>query len=197
METVRYVLAVLTIVAFPPALLFWFIIHPFVGLWRRAGLVVTYTVTLGILTAVGATIYFSRDHLLATDFGTHPWLVATGVAMMIVATAADAYCKRVLRPGILVGAPELQKNMGHGRLLQEGAYAWVRHPRYLAGGLIALSTALLANYLATWVLAVVCVPVLYLVTLIEERELVDRFGEEYRAYQRRVPRLLPRSLPPR
>ena len=52
-----------------------------------------------------------------------------------------------------------------GRLLQEGAYAWVRHPRYLAGVLIALSIAIFANNRATWVLAVACVPLLYLVTL--------------------------------
>ena len=56
--------------------------------------------------------------------------------------------------------------------------------------------AMLANYLATWILAAACVPVLYLVTLVEERELVERFGEDYRAYRRRVPRLIPRSLPP-
>ena len=68
---------------------------------------------------------------------------------------------------------------------------------YLAGVLIALSIALLANYLATWVLAVVCAPVLYLLTLVEERELVVRFGDEYRVDQRHVPRLIPRSQPPR
>ena len=28
--------------------------------------------------------------------------------------------------------------------------------------------------------------------LLEERELVDRFGEEYRQYQRDVPQIIPR-----
>ena len=196
MDTARYVVAVLTIVSFPPALVFWFLIHPFVGFWRRAGLTVTYTATLAILTAVGAAAYLVRDRLLAVEFGTHGGLVAAGVVMMIAAAWVDAYCKRQLRPSILVGIPELRAQTEPGRLLQDGAYAWVRHPRYLAGGLIAASLAVLANYLAIWVLAVVCVPVLYLVTLLEERELVDRFGEAYRAYQRGVPRLIPRQLPP-
>ena len=197
MDTARYVIALLTIISFPPVLVFWFLIHPFVILWRRAGLVVTYTVTLALLAAIGATTYLLRDRLLAVDFGTNSWLVAAGVAMMIVATTVDTYCKRLLKPGILVGLSELRSGVGTGRLLQEGAYAWVRHPRYLALVLVALSIALFANHLATWVLAVVCVPVLYLVTLVEERELVDRFGEQYRMYQRHVPRLIPRSLPPR
>jgi protein-S-isoprenylcysteine O-methyltransferase Ste14 len=30
----------------------------------------------------------------------------------------------------------------------------------------------------------------------EERELVERFGEEYRKYQRRVPQLIPRLRKP-
>ena len=197
METARYVIALLTIISFPPLLLFWFLIHPFVGLWRRAGLVVTYTVTLALLAAIDTATYLLRDRVLAVDFDTNPWLVAAGVAMMIVATTVDTYCKHLLKPNILVGLPELRPGAGAGRLLQEGAYAWVRHPRYLAGGLIALSIALLANYLATWVLAVVCMPVLYVVTLVEEQELVNRFGEEYRVYQRYVPRLIPRSPPSR
>ncbi len=197
MDTARYVVAVAMIITFPPAFLFWFLIHPLVGFWRRTGLAATYTVNLGIMAAVGTAIYLNRNRLLEIEFGTHAWLVAAGVVMMGVAAGADAYCKRQLKPAILVGVPELRPGSDPGRLLQTGAYAWVRHPRYLAGGLIALSIAMLANYLATWILAAACVPVLYLVTVLEERELVDRFGDDYRAYQQRVPRIIPHSLPRR
>jgi len=38
MDTARYVIALLTIILFPPVLLFWFLIHPFVRLWPLAGL---------------------------------------------------------------------------------------------------------------------------------------------------------------
>ena len=72
MDTVRYVIALVTIVSFPPVLLFWFLIHPFVNLWRRAGLVVTYTVTLTVVVASGTTTYLLRDRVLAVDFGTNP-----------------------------------------------------------------------------------------------------------------------------
>jgi protein-S-isoprenylcysteine O-methyltransferase Ste14 len=34
--------------------------------------------------------------------------------------------------------------------------------------------------------------VLYGITLMEERELVERFGQAYRQYQQRVPRFVPR-----
>ena len=36
------------------------------------------------------------------------------------------------------------------------------------------------------------VPLGYLVFVFEERELIDRFGEEYRKYQREVPPFIPR-----
>ena len=35
-------------------------------------------------------------------------------------------------------------------------------------------------------------PGLYLITVLEERELLVRFGDEYRQYQDQVPRFLPR-----
>ena len=35
-------------------------------------------------------------------------------------------------------------------------------------------------------------PVMYAVILLEEYELVTRFGEQYRKYQRQVPRMVPR-----
>ena len=58
-------IALLTIILFPPVLLFWFLIHPFVRLWPLAGLVVTYTVTLALPVATGATTYLFRDRVLA------------------------------------------------------------------------------------------------------------------------------------
>ena len=37
MDTTRYVIGVLLIVGVPPAVIFWLLIHPFVGFWRRVG----------------------------------------------------------------------------------------------------------------------------------------------------------------
>ena len=63
------------------------------------------------------------------------------------------------------------------------------------GGLVGVvATALFANYLGTYLLAVIFVPGVYVVTIFEERELVERFGEAYRDYQSRVPRLVPRLV---
>jgi len=37
MDTFRYVLAVMLVISLPPAIAYWFVIHPFAALWRRVG----------------------------------------------------------------------------------------------------------------------------------------------------------------
>ena len=74
-----------------------------------------------------------------------------------------------------------------------GPYRWVRHPLYSLFLVLLWScpdvTAdrLLFNGLFTvWIVAG---------TLLEERDLVDQFGEPYREYQRQVPMLIPWRKP--
>ena len=92
---------------------------------------------------------------------------------------------------ILAGIPELSAD-DPGVLLQEGIYARIRHPRYIELLFWILGYALISNYLGTYVLFAITVPAIYLIVLMEEKELRDRFGEEYREYCRRVPRFIPR-----
>lgn len=75
-----------------------------------------------------------------------------------------------------------------------GPFRWVRHPLYLAMLLLIWSCPevsidrFLFNILWTvWIVVA---------TLLEERDLVDGFGEDYQDYQSKVPMLLPRRLKP-
>ena len=55
-----------------------------------------------------------------------------------------------------------------------------------------LANALVVNYLGVYVLLMAIVAPGYVMLVLEERELLDRFGDAYREYQRDVPRLIPR-----
>ena len=52
--------------------------------------------------------------------------------------------------------------------------------------------ALFCNYLATYLLVPAVAILIYLIVLLEERELRNRFGAEYEAYCARVPRFVPK-----
>lgn len=75
-------------------------------------------------------------------------------------------------------------------LVTSGLYRLVRHPLY--------TTSLLALYLVSpmsvnWAaFAVSCNIYFFIGSIFEERKLVLEFGDTYRLYQQRVPRLLPR-----
>jgi steroid 5-alpha reductase family enzyme len=75
------------------------------------------------------------------------------------------------------------------RLFTGKGYGVVRHPLYLGCSLLlAFHPVQTQNSAAT---AVAVIAYFYLGTFLEERRLVRIFGEEYLAYQRRVPRFLP------
>jgi protein-S-isoprenylcysteine O-methyltransferase Ste14 len=78
----------------------------------------------------------------------------------------------------------------HVPLVTTGAYRLVRHPIYLAWALLVLG----APHMTATRLTFAVVSTLYLAVAIplEERSLVDAFGEEYRSYQQTVRwRMLP------
>ena len=74
-----------------------------------------------------------------------------------------------------------------GRLLTEGVYSRVRHPRYVAVLIGLISVALFSNYLALYLLLPIGAAGLYVIVRLEERELLERFGDEYETYRDRVP----------
>ena len=76
------------------------------------------------------------------------------------------------------------------RLVDSGIYAVVRHPQYLGGILsIFVATPLLYPHWLFAVLGVPAVVILYSSAKEEERSLVEQFGNDYRSYMKRVPRM--------
>jgi protein-S-isoprenylcysteine O-methyltransferase Ste14 len=78
------------------------------------------------------------------------------------------------------------------RLVTEGLHARVRHPRYLQFLLVIAGFALLANHLCLYLALLLWLPGAWLIVILEEKELRDRFGPAYEEYSHRVPRFFPR-----
>ncbi|MFC1662228.1 methyltransferase [Gemmatimonadota bacterium] len=192
MNTTRYLLALVTVMSMPPAVLLWFLIHPFGGFWRRLGPWLSYSI-LGVLTflAMGG-VFVLRRPLLAVDYGTSYATVVMACFAVGSGLTIALKRRRYLTAAILSGLPQLSKKHFPGTLLREGIYSRIRHPRYIEVVLWVVGYALFANFLASYVVAVLTIPSLYLIVLLEERELAERFGREWEDYAREVPRFIPR-----
>jgi protein-S-isoprenylcysteine O-methyltransferase Ste14 len=192
MDTFRHWLTLLMLMFMPGAVLFWFLVHPFVRFWRRIGLRRFMAIQYTFLAAFAAGVILLRHTLLAVDFGTNPILIAWAVPILAASIVLRLQISRQLRFSTLGGLPELAPESHPQPLLTEGIYARVRHPRYVEVLLVMASLTLIANNLASYVNWIVALPSVLAVVRLEERELHDRFGAQYDAYCARVPRFVPR-----
>ncbi len=64
LDTARYWLALILVVSFPPAFLYWFVIHPFADFWRQLGPLKTHLIVGPSMILVGFGIYLCRDFLM-------------------------------------------------------------------------------------------------------------------------------------
>lgn len=191
MDPFRHYTAMVLTVSMPPLLLYWCLLHPWVGFWRRFG-PMTAMVTIWSVVLMGmAAIFAIRERLLAVDFGTSLPLFAAGTICLAVAGWLGLKLMPQLRFKTLCGLPELAPERYPQRLLTEGPYAWVRHPRYLQMLLGLLGWSMLANHAASYVACALWLPGAWIIVRWEERELRQRFGEAYRIYCLHVPRWIP------
>ena len=192
-DRIRYFLGIGILIVLPPGLLFWFVIHPWARWWRTLGPSRTYIIVLPVLVVFGALLFRVRGPLLGADLGRNGTLIAIALMLYGVMTWLELQYWRQLSITTLVGVPELSHAAhGQSKLLQDGIYRVVRHPRYLSAAIGVIANALIINYEGMYILILCLFPAGYVMLLFEERELVDRFGDAYRKYQREVPQIIPR-----
>lgn len=142
-----------------------------------------YVAVIAALTAAGLALSASG----ATASGRAPGLRVPFAALGTALIAAGA--------GLWYGAvfrARVDSHIRNGTLAVTGVYAWVRNPIYAAFLLACTGALLWAGDL--WLLVLPPVYWLFLTVLMkrtEERWLLERFGQEYANYCRRVNRCIP------
>jgi len=190
----RYIVAVITIVILSAIPVFWLLVHVLTPLWRRIGPRATYVITLGIAVVVGVIVYRNRTALLGVDLGTHWMLMTIAIGVFGFMAWFERKYWQHSNLKVLLGLPELSSaGQEKPRVMRNGFYAVMRHPRYFSGTIGLVGSMLLSNFVGLYVLVLLMVPLGYLLIVLEERELVARFGDDYRMYQREVPRFFPRT----
>ncbi len=81
-------------------------------------------------------------------------------------------------------------------LIRTGPFRFVRHPIYFSMVLETASFGLLCNaWLMLCVIPLAFIPAMWARLRLEERTLVEKFGDAYRTYQREVPMMIPYKWP--
>ena len=136
-----------------------------------------------LLAAGSITVGILADFILKT--GAFPlWLRLAGMAGMVL---VHFPLKRTGR--LLKRLGESWEWGSTNRLVTTDIYRCLRHPHHVGVGIFMTCLGLLIGHM--WSFLVISVVqwvwVVLFLYLVEERELAEKFGEEYRAYRRRVP----------
>jgi protein-S-isoprenylcysteine O-methyltransferase Ste14 len=75
------------------------------------------------------------------------------------------------------------------KLVDTGVYSIVRHPQYLAGLLIIIALMFLTQHWLSILAGAISFATFYYDTIRADSHLIEKFGEEYRDYMERVPRV--------
>ncbi len=192
MEAIRYGFAVFFLMVIPAVLVFWCIVHPFIGFWRKIGIKWTYSILLLILASMGWGMYCISDTLLAYTFPFNGWLCFIGIVMMGISIYISYHIKKSVSVSMLAGFPEVAPQQYKCKLITDGIYGRIRHPRYVEGTLTLVAWSLILNYPAIYALMGIFIVLMPIMVWLEERELLQRFRDEYREYSKKVPRFVPR-----
>ena len=174
--------------------LFWFVVHPFAGSWRKMGRS-PYRVVLPIWAALIFVLGWIAWPGRSVPLYSCPWMWAPAALLLLFGMSIYVRAGSTFGAHKLSGEAELRPGEHAQQLVTTGLYSRMRHPIYVAhlvnfagwtiGGGLVVSYALFAMSLITYRLMI----------QLEERELTERFGPSYREYQKKVP-LLP-GLGPR
>lgn len=191
MVAVRYWMALFFVAFGPGAVLYWYSIHPLIRMWRRIGPRRTLLLHYFLVLLLASAIIAARRPILSVEFGTNPVLILFAVPLFFASIVLRVHIAKELKKRTLVGIPELDPASHGVRLLTQGVYSRVRHPRYIQVMVAAIAWAMFTNYLAAYIAALVMVVGIFGLVPFEERELRERFGAEYEEYSARVPRFIP------
>jgi protein-S-isoprenylcysteine O-methyltransferase Ste14 len=167
--------------------------------WRNAGLIQAFIIALYAemygfpLTIYVLTSFLGFDipwihikgHLWASLFGWGDGMAM--VEMMVGYTFVFLGLSLIIR-----GWKQVYEAQKSDRLVTEGIYRYIRHPQYTGIYLAIFGQLIHWPTIPTLVLFPVIVIAYYALARKEERVMIEKFGNEYRVYAKKVPMFFPK-----
>ena len=134
-------------------------------------------------------IYVLTPWLDFADYHLPPWAGWIGVAIFALAVWLLYRSHADLARN---WSPRLEILESHS-LVTHGVFRHIRHPMYAAHLLWGIAQVfLLQNWIAGFSMLVTWLPGYFYRTRVEERMMIEHFGDEYRAYMERTGRYFPK-----
>jgi protein-S-isoprenylcysteine O-methyltransferase Ste14 len=143
----------------------------------------------GLAGLVGMVIYLLNPAILS--FAAMPlpnWLRWVGVGLGCITALLLFWTLQTLGKNLTDTVVTRKEHA----LVTNGPYRWVRHPFYGCAALIATAASLISANAFFLVIGASVLLLLAFRTRIEERNLLNRFGDDYRNYMQRTGRFFPR-----
>jgi protein-S-isoprenylcysteine O-methyltransferase Ste14 len=191
LRTAIDILAMLACSVYCTIPLFWLVVHPFIARWRRRGRR-AYILILPIWAAFIAAAFlimrpFRFAHLYTNWFA---WAPAALVFLLGFSIYSAAF--RSFHHTQVSGLAELEPDRHRQQLVTTGIRSRVRHPIYLGHLCEIFGWCIGTGLIPLYGLAAFAILIGAFMIRLEDRELESRFGEQYRAYRRSVPAVIPR-----
>jgi len=133
------------------------------------GHIIYITLYISLITS---SIIFYNSANLATLLYAGWVILACGLTILIISSQTRRRAHRVGKT-----------------LIQSGIYAYVRHPEFLGHMLIITSLILMAQHPISAAIGLVLLLLLCFEILEEDKRNIEKFGDAYKDYMRRVPRI--------
>lgn len=108
-----------------------------------------------------------------------------GIAILCVSAGIEIFTELALGRKRILGSSELNKS--NDKLITTGIYKYARHPRYIEHPLFFIGLGLVLGYTSLLWFALYLFISFAITAYFEEKELIQRYGEEYLKYREKTP----------
>jgi len=171
---------------------FWLLIHPRVEFWRSRRQS-PYQILLPIWLAMWAIVTAITARWRAVLLYENRWTWVPAGALFCAGLMLYKCAQNGFSLTQLFGLPEVLPGHNRQHLATTGVRAHIRHPVYLAYLCEMLGLSLGTGLAVCWALTALAIVTGAVMIRTEDKELENRFGEEFRQYRSTVPAVLPRT----
>ena len=184
------ILAIITLMFWGLVPIFWIPVHGFSAFFKKLG-IFTYITPAITWVPFCWLIYINRDFLLNYRVSFPLAARSAGWIVLALGMLLQLWTLKLLRGWGLIGLPEVT-TLVKGRIITTGPFSVIRHPTYLSHTMMYAGVFFITGFIVIGVITLLDIVVINAMVIpLEDRELIGRFGDEYRRYRDRVPAFFP------